>query len=85
MFKLNQTNSWETEYDCIAKDAADNDKVLGLLFVDIDYFKRFNDTYGHDVGDEFLRKVSTMMKRLSEKYQLTSGRLGGEEFVLIDT
>ena len=62
MFKLNQTNSWETEYDCIAKDAADNDKVLGLLFFDIDYFKR-----------------------LSEKYQLTSGRLGGEEFVLIDT
>lgn len=74
----------EAEYDCIAKNAAGNGKVLGLLFVDIDYFKRFNDTYGHDVGDECLRQVSTMMKRFSEKYQLTSGRLGGEEFVLID-
>lgn len=74
----------EAEYDNIAKIALLNGDVLGLLFVDIDYFKRFNDSYGHDVGDECLRQVSTMMKRFSEKYQLVSGRLGGEEFVLID-
>lgn len=74
----------ELEYDRIIESVKGSDEVIGFLFVDIDHFKRFNDTYGHEVGDECLRQVSTMMRRFSEKYALISGRLGGEEFVLLD-
>ncbi|OUS24423.1 hypothetical protein A9Q99_24765 [Gammaproteobacteria bacterium 45_16_T64] len=74
----------ESEYDRIVLEVIQRNKRIGFLFVDIDHFKRFNDTYGHDVGDECLRQVATMMKQFGEKYHLAIGRLGGEEFVLID-
>ncbi len=52
-----------------------------LLFLDIDDFKKLNDTYGHHVGDDFLRQFST---KLSIRFGAndTLGRIGGEEFVV---
>jgi diguanylate cyclase (GGDEF)-like protein/PAS domain S-box-containing protein len=55
---------------------------FGFLFMDIDHFKRFNDAYGHDVGDEVLRVVARTLKASMRPFDLV-GRWGGEEFVCI--
>ncbi len=53
---------------------------FGILFIDIDHFKRVNDTYGHDVGDEVLRFVARTFSVNSRPFDLY-GRWGGEEFL----
>jgi two-component system cell cycle response regulator len=60
---------------------------LSVLLVDIDYFKRINDRYGHAVGDEVLRSTYRRMRDLLPRACDWIGRYGGEEFlvVLIDT
>ena len=53
-----------------------------VAMVDVDHFKQFNDTYGHDTGDQVLRMVAW---RLSEISEVQAFRYGGEEFTLIFT
>jgi diguanylate cyclase (GGDEF)-like protein/PAS domain S-box-containing protein len=53
---------------------------FGILFIDIDHFKRVNDTHGHDVGDEVLRFVARTFTANSRPFDLY-GRWGGEEFI----
>ncbi len=55
---------------------------LSLLLFDIDHFKKFNDTYGHDAGDFVLKKVSETMLSLIRESD-TACRYGGEEFIII--
>jgi diguanylate cyclase (GGDEF)-like protein len=50
--------------------------------IDIDHFKKINDTYGHQVGDEVISAVATKIRRYGHDGELT-GRYGGEEFVLL--
>ena len=54
--------------------------AAGLVVLDIDHFKRFNDTHGHDAGDAVLRAVGAAMARVCEGAALAC-RFGGEEFV----
>ncbi len=56
---------------------------ISLLVVDIDYFKTFNDVYGHAIGDERLRDVSQMLKRQFRRPGDVVGRYGGEEFIVV--
>lgn len=53
---------------------------FGILFMDIDHFKKFNDTYGHDLGDRVLRFVATTLVKNSRTFDVI-GRWGGEEFI----
>jgi len=53
---------------------------FGVLFMDIDYFKKFNDIYGHDIGDRVLKFVADTLTRNSRPFDLV-GRWGGEEFI----
>ena len=57
---------------------------FGIIIVDIDYFKRVNDTYGHQVGDTVLQEIATILKTNLRKTD-TVGRWGGEEFMIICT
>jgi two-component system, cell cycle response regulator len=57
-------------------------RALGLIMIDIDRFKNFNDTYGHQAGDEVLRLVGGVMIRLTRSGDLCA-RYGGEEFAVI--
>jgi len=59
-----------------------NASLPGLLFLDVDYFKQFNDTYGHNTGDHVLRMVAQTM-RYAMRATDTTGRWGGEEFIAI--
>ncbi|MEA2028025.1 MAG: GGDEF domain-containing protein [Campylobacterota bacterium] len=55
---------------------------FGIILLDIDYFKRINDKYGHDIGDYVLRQIAqTLAKGIEEHHYL--GRWGGEEFLII--
>lgn len=63
--------------------AARNGHSLGLLLIDVDHFKAYNDLYGHQAGDDCLRRVtSALAAQLSRAGDLLA-RYGGEEFALI--
>lgn len=57
-------------------------QFLSLIMIDIDYFKRYNDTYGHIMGDECLRQVAAAMQAAIRPRDVVV-RYGGEEFVVI--
>ncbi len=57
---------------------------FGLLFMDVDHFKKVNDAYGHKIGDNVLKMVANTLKSSARSHDLV-GRAGGEEFVAVVT
>ncbi len=66
------------------KRAYTHERPLSLLFLDIDHFKKINDTYGHQAGDEVLRRVARVLKNSVRNIDLVA-RYGGEEFAIVLT
>jgi len=56
---------------------------MALMLCDVDYFKRYNDTYGHQAGDQCLREVAQVLGQTSRRPADLVARYGGEEFALI--
>lgn len=56
---------------------------VGLLIVDVDFFKLYNDGYGHPEGDRCLKRLATVLQDTAEQHQVLVARLGGEEFALL--
>ncbi len=62
--------------------AKTNQRMVAVLFVDLDHFKEVNDTHGHKVGDELLKIISVRIQNCLRQGDMVS-RLGGDEFVLV--
>ncbi|MDP5137497.1 diguanylate cyclase [Rheinheimera baltica] len=62
---------------------ARNQYPLGLIMIDIDRFKRYNDYYGHQAGDDTLKQVAQQFQRLAKRQGELAARYGGEEFAMI--
>jgi len=56
---------------------------LSLLLIDIDYFKQYNDKYGHYKGDQCLKLIASELNKISKRTTDTFARYGGEEFALL--
>jgi diguanylate cyclase len=65
------------------KRASRNCTSLSLILFDIDNFKKYNDTYGHQVGDECLQKIAKLAETLIQSPSDVVARYGGEEFAII--
>ena len=55
---------------------------VGLMFIDLDNFKHYNDTYGHDVGDLILKEMAFVFKEVAKDRGFVS-RYGGDEFIIV--
>jgi diguanylate cyclase (GGDEF)-like protein len=62
--------------------SARNGEPVSLLMIDIDHFKRLNDSFGHQAGDDVLRQVGAVLAAQCRRYD-TAARYGGEEFAMI--
>lgn len=80
--ELNNRRAFEWELPRQIQNSRDRDVPMSLLMLDIDYFKRINDTYGHVVGDRALKLVSARLRHNLRFYD-TPFRYGGEEFVIL--
>jgi diguanylate cyclase (GGDEF)-like protein len=69
----------QTEWSRAARESTD----LALLVIDVDYFKKFNDRYGHPAGDECLRRIAEAMESTLRRPPDFAARFGGEEFVAV--
>ncbi|HEU5281748.1 MAG TPA: diguanylate cyclase [Gammaproteobacteria bacterium] len=62
-------------------ESAEPGEKIALLFIDVDHFKRINDTYGHDFGDHYLKHIAERMQTSLCKHDI-SGRLAGDEMIV---
>ncbi len=73
---------FEEQLSAETQKAFESKSNLSVIMVDIDHFKKVNDTFGHDGGDKVLREIASLLKNSVRKYD-TVARYGGEEFVLL--
>jgi len=62
--------------------AVNENKALSVAMIDVDYFKKFNDKFGHQEGDNVLRLIAKTLKKISRPTDYV-GRYGGEEFIVV--
>ncbi|MBW2674435.1 MAG: GGDEF domain-containing protein, partial [Deltaproteobacteria bacterium] len=76
---------YEDNIEQVIKTARRDEKDLTLAILDIDFFKNYNDNYGHPAGDQVLFEVANVFKKLLNRPTDHAMRVGGEEFCLIFT
>ena len=74
--------SLDKRLDAQIEEARQQASIFGLIYIDLDNFKRVNDVYGHQVGDLYLQEVALRMKRQLRAHD-SLARLGGDEFAVL--
>ena len=74
---------FDETYEKEWRRALRNEDTLSLIMLDIDFFKKYNDHYGHLAGDECLRKVANVLRKSIKRAGDLVARYGGEEFIVI--
>lgn len=80
---IHNRRAFDEHVDRIWPQAIRDKAPLGLLLVDIDHFKAYNDYYGHQAGDECLRRVAAGLSRNARRPLDLTARYGGEEFAMV--
>ncbi len=78
---LSRAAAEEKLEDYCMECAAGRSSIFAAI-VDVDFFKLYNDTYGHPEGDRILKALGDMMNAIAREYGIIAGRVGGEEFLL---
>jgi diguanylate cyclase len=79
---LNNTRQFDKLLNMSFERVIENNEKLSCLMVDIDHFKKVNDTYGHAVGDMVLKELAEILKKNCRAFDFV-GRVGGEEFCVL--
>ena len=79
---LNNRRYLESHMPSMLESAAHRGKAMSMMVLDIDHFKKVNDTYGHDAGDEVLKEFASRVRKTLRMADLVC-RMGGEEFVVV--
>jgi len=74
---------FDLQFEKLWQEAGEEQQLLSLLMCDIDFFKYYNDNYGHQKGDQALQKVALALQSVCEKCGCFVARYGGEEFVVL--
>jgi diguanylate cyclase (GGDEF)-like protein/PAS domain S-box-containing protein len=79
---LSNRNGFKSALRAAIARARRRGESVALMFIDLDHFKRINDTLGHDVGDHLLNAVALRLKECVRSYDIVS-RIGGDEFTVV--
>ena len=80
--KIPNRRYFNKRFPSLWKECEKKGRTLSLLMIDIDKFKQINDTYGHETGDEVLKKATLIMKKVLRDYGILI-RFAGDEFIII--
>jgi diguanylate cyclase len=79
---LNNVRKFDEIFNRLITDLKTNHQDLSLLYIDIDFFKKVNDTYGHLEGDLVLKELGIILRKCTRSFDVVS-RNGGEEFTVL--
>ena len=79
---VHNTRNFRSLYNESVEKLKESDDVFSVLMIDIDFFKKVNDTYGHPVGDQVLRDLGYVLNLFCREDGIV-GRVGGEEFCIL--
>lgn len=80
---LSNRRHFEERFESEWRRALRAQDSICLIMIDIDYFKNYNDHYGHQAGDQCLKEVSDLFKSYAQRSGELAARYGGEEFILL--
>lgn len=79
--QISSRRDFQARLTVLLVNARKNEESVGVLMMDIDNFKTYNDTYGHLQGDEVLKAVAKIIRENMDRVEGLSARFGGEEFI----
>lgn len=80
---LANRRQFEVDVERSRSACAEGHQPLGMLIIDVDFFKNYNDRHGHPAGDRCLQQIAAILADVAQRHQGSAARLGGEEFAIL--